>query len=217
MADVKPLDPAPLSRRDRARATRLRVTKAAYALLCERGYAGTTMADVAAAAGVAVQTVYFTFHTKSELVSSAYELAVLGELDPLPPELQPWYRAAEAESDVRVALRSIVEGAGEIVARAAPLDTVVRASGSHDPEAAAVWVHHEQLRADGYRRMAELLQRKAPLLPSLTLERATDLLLFHIGPHAYLGLVMDRGWSHDEWVEWTVSTILAQLFGIASP
>jgi AcrR family transcriptional regulator len=61
----------PPTRRDRADATRLRIVKAAYELFCERGYAGTMLSDVAAAAGVAVQTVRFNFHTKGELLSRA--------------------------------------------------------------------------------------------------------------------------------------------------
>ena len=115
------------------------------------------------------------------------------------------------------ALRSLVGGVGEIVARAAPLDTVVRAAGSHEPEARAVWAHHEQLRVDGYRRMVDLLAATAPLAPGMTPERATDLVLFYLGPHAYAGLVLDRGWSHAEWVGWAVATILEQLFAIVSP
>ena len=86
MSAVKRHIRSDLTRRDRARATRLRITKAAYNLFCDQGYTGTTMSDIADAAGVAVQTVYFTFHTKSELLSRAYDLAVLGEGDPVPPE-----------------------------------------------------------------------------------------------------------------------------------
>ena len=41
---------------------------------------------------MAVQTVYFTFHTKSELLSRAYDFAVLGEGDPVPPEQTAWYQ-----------------------------------------------------------------------------------------------------------------------------
>ncbi len=212
MADVKPPDHAKPTRRERARATRLRITRAAYARFCERGYAGTTMADVAESAGVAVQTVYFVFHTKTELLSGAYELAVLGEDDPQPPELQPWYLAAAAEPDIGAALSSIVRGVGEIIRRAAPLDTVVRAAGSHDPEAAAVWEYHERLRIDGYGRIVAVLAKKAPLRPGVTLDRATDLFLFYLGPLAYVGLVMDRGWSYDDWLEWTVATLLELVF-----
>src|SRR5688572_32815829 len=110
MTAVKRHARSELTRRDRARATRLRITKAAYTLFCERGYAGTTMADIAEAAGVAVQTVYFTFHTKSELLSRAYDFAVLGEGDPVPPEQQDWYVRAIAEPDLEAALRMVVEG-----------------------------------------------------------------------------------------------------------
>ena len=46
------------ARREQARATRRQVLAAATALFLERGYAATTMADVAARAGVVVQTVY---------------------------------------------------------------------------------------------------------------------------------------------------------------
>ena len=80
----------PPTRRDRADATRLRIVKAAYELFCERGYAGTMLSDIAAASGVAVQTVRFNFHTKGELLSRAYDFAVLGEGEPVPPQKQPW-------------------------------------------------------------------------------------------------------------------------------
>lgn len=45
-----------------------------------RGYTGTRMVDVAAAAGVAVQAVYWVFHTKPELLTACYDLAVQGDL-----------------------------------------------------------------------------------------------------------------------------------------
>ena len=90
----------PPTRRDRADATRLRIVKAAYELFCERGYAGTMLSDIAAAAGVAVQTVRFNFHTKGELLSRAYDFAVLGEGEPVPPQKQPWWAAAAAAPDV---------------------------------------------------------------------------------------------------------------------
>ena len=170
------------------------------------------MADVAAGAGVAVQTVYFTFHTKAELLAGAYEFAVLGEDDPKPPPMQPWYAAAEAEPDAHMALRVLAPGVAEIVTRAAPLETVVRATAASDPEAAAVWDYHERLRADGYRGMVELLAAKAPLAHGLTTERATDLFLLYLGPHPYRGLVVDHGWTVNDWLDWTIEALDRELF-----
>ena len=201
------------TRRERAQATRARIIRAAYARFCEQGYAGTTMADVAGLAGVAVQTVYFTFHTKAELLGGAYDFAVLGENDPKPPPMQPWYSAAAAEPDAHRALRLLASGVGAIIGRAAPLETVVRATAASDPEAAAVWGHHERLRVDGYRGMVELLAAKAPLVDGLTLDRATDLFLLYFGPLPYRGLVVDRGWSETAWLEWATEAADRELFG----
>ena len=147
----------PPTRRDRADATRLRIVKAAYELFCERGYAGTMLSDIAAASGVAVQTVRFNFHTKGELLSRAYDFAVLGEGEPVPPQKQPWWTAAAAAPDVTSALRDLVPGIGAILARATPLDTVVRGSVTGDPETARVRALHERWRAEGYREMLDVL------------------------------------------------------------
>jgi AcrR family transcriptional regulator len=214
MSPVKRLGSTSPSRRERARATRLRITKAAYTLFCEQGYAGTTMADIAEAAGVAVQTVYFTFHTKGDVLSSAYDLAVVGDEHPAPPQEQPWYVAMVAEPSVARAVGWVVEGAGEIERRAAPLDLAVRAAAASDPDTARVWDRHEKMRAEGYRDIVDLLRGKGELRPGLTPERATDLLLLFVGPAVYRSLVMDRAWSHREWVDWTTATLLEQLFGL---
>lgn len=214
MATVKQQSETRTSRRDRARATKLRITKAAYTLFCERGYVGTTMTDIAAAAGVAVQTVYFTFHTKSELLSKAYDFAVLGEDAPLPPEQQPWYAKMTAEAKILPALRHAVEGVGEILTRATPLDTVVRAGAASDPDTAAVRAFRERWRAQGYRAMLDVLTSKSGLRAGVTPEQATQLLLLYLGMDAYRVLVIDFDWTHKAWVDWTVATVAEQVFDV---
>jgi AcrR family transcriptional regulator len=216
MTTVKTYAATKPTRRARAQATRLRITKAAYTLFCERGYAGTTMADIAEAAGVAVQTVYFTFHTKSELLSRAYDFAVLGEGEPggehLPPEQQVWYAKMTAETDVTKAVRHVAEGVGAILTRATPLDTVVRASAGGDPDTARVRAFHERWRAEGYRAMLRILVAKSALRAGITPERATHLLLLYLGMDVYRVLVHDFGWTHDDWIDWTVATVAEQVF-----
>lgn len=212
MSPVKRSTAPRSTRRDRARATRLRIIEAAYALFCERGYAGTTMVDIAEAAGVAVQTVYFVFHTKSELLSRTYDFAVLGEDEPLPPEKQAWYGEMVAEQNVTVALRIVSEGVGAILARATPLDTVVRASAGSDADAARVRDLHERWRAEGYRAILDLLRQKSALRAGLSPLRATHLLLLYLGMDVYRVLVLDFGWTHRDWVDWTVATLGREVF-----
>ena len=59
-----------LSKRERAEQTRTRIIDAAYRLFTQHGYEATTMQAVADEARVAVQTVYFTFHTKGGLLTA---------------------------------------------------------------------------------------------------------------------------------------------------
>src|SRR6187397_542677 len=214
MPDVKPLTPEPPPRRARAQATQWRIVKAAFALFCEHGYAGTTMAQIAEAAGVAVQTVYFSFHTKAAVLSRAYDFAVMGQEEGRVPWEQPWYREMVDEPDAVVALGHLLSGVSEITRRLTPLYVVASGSATSDPEVAEVVDRHERWRVEGYRRMLDVLRTKSALLAGLTPERANDLLLLYVGMDVYHALVEVAGWSHDEWAVWTRATLAHQLFAV---
>ena len=210
---VDPVKPDARSpRRARARETRLRITKAASSLFCERGYTGTTIADIATAAGVAVQTVYFVFHTKVEVLNSAYSLAVMGEDDPAVPQQQEWYRQSMSEPEPAVAVGLMVEGLSEILRRVAPLDLAVRTAADGDPDAAAFLAQNESMRAEGYREMVSLLRRKRPLRKGLTEQRATDVMLVLASPGFYRALAVEHGWTHTAWVAWVSAVVTRELF-----
>ncbi len=210
MTDVKG---QPTGRQAKAALTRARMLDAAYDLFCAEGYRATTMEAIAERAGVAVQTVYFTFHTKDALLQEVHDRTVLGD-DAVPPPLQPWYRAANAEPDVARAVTRIVRGVAEILTRVAPMLPVFHAV-SVDP-AGAVFRRAEDLRRHGYDDLVRMLEKKAPLRPGLNRAHASDLLFVLLGPELYRTLVIERGWSLNDWAEWTSATILRDLFGVVS-
>lgn len=212
---VKRFDMATLTRRERSRVTHQKIVEAAHRLFITQGYASTTMAQVAESAGVAVQTVYFVFHTKAALLARALDFAVLGKEEPRPPEEQPWYRAMTEAPEISEALYHLVTGVGEIMPRVIQLNLAARASD--DPELARLMAETEAWRADGYRAILQVLQAKAPLREGLDPERATHLLLLYAGEDVYHFLVGTYRWSHDDWVDWTVAALLHELFGRASP
>ncbi len=198
------------SRREQAQATARRIVGAAHQLFVERGYTGTRMSDVAEAAGVAVQTVYFRFHTKSELLQACYERAVLGEDDPRPPMEQPWFARFLAAGSGHEAIRAFVEGNTEIVTRVGLLDDIVR-SAAHDPDAVAVRAGSERLRRDGYRLMINGVQERFGLRDGVDADRATDLLLTYGGTSVWRSLVIDYGWAPDDFIGWLTDTLCTQL------
>ena len=66
-------------RRELARQSRTRMVRSATALFLERGFAATTMGDVADASGVSVQNVYKVFTNKVGLAKAVFDLAIAGD------------------------------------------------------------------------------------------------------------------------------------------
>jgi AcrR family transcriptional regulator len=208
MADVK--GPKP-TRREKAALTRARMLDAAYDLFCELGFRATTMDAIATRAGVAVQTLYFTFHTKDDLVQAVHERTVLGD-DQLPPPLQPWYQAAVEQPDITKAVAGIVRGVGTILARVAPMVPAFHAVAG-DP-AGEVWRRGEELRLQGMAEIIDELSPKSRVRRGLSREHAADLLFVLLGPALYRSLVFERGWSAGQWATWVERSILRDVFDI---
>ena len=73
--------------------TRAAVLDAAIALFSENGWAGTGMRDVARVAGVAVETVYSNFGSKTELLLAAIDVSVVGDTEAIPLAERPEFAA----------------------------------------------------------------------------------------------------------------------------
>lgn len=205
MADVKPA-----TRKARAAATRQRITECARALFTEQGYAATTMPAVAAAAGVAVQTVYFTFRTKGELLQAVFERVVLGP-EGVPPHLMPWWPAADDGHGIEESVRRFTDGTIEVLARAGPLVWMVLG----DETAREGYEHNERLRRLGYAELIPLLTAKHPLRPGITTTRARDLLLILTGPQLFVQCTRDLGWTEGAFADWATAAVLEQVFGLS--
>jgi AcrR family transcriptional regulator len=168
------------------------------------------MADIAERAGVAVQTVYFTFHTKAALLESCDERAVMGDDDPLPPQEQPFWRAMLEAPTGRKAVRHFVEGLGAIEMRVAKLKRVISAA-THDPDAMAILARSEQLRRAGFREAVEHFATAYGLRAGLDIERATDILLTVGDSSVYCSLVHDYGWQPEAFVDWLADSVSDML------
>ena len=200
---------APVNRRAQADATRARIIANAYELFSQNGYRATTMQLIAARAGVAVQTVYFTFRTKDDLLRSVFEWTVLGE-DARPPQLQDWHVQAMAAPDALRAVPLLVAGIGAINARMAPLLLVFQAVAL-DP-VGEIYAESEWQRRSDMSDLAQALSRKTPLRAGVTRRRAADLLYVLTGPALYRDFVLEAGWTPTEWDRWVSHSLIRDLF-----
>lgn len=191
-------------RRERAAANRRKMVNAAYRLFSTRGYS-VSLAAIAAEAGVAVQTVQFTFHTKLEILKRALEFAVVGD-EAQPPHEQDWFVNLTSSNDQRAVLARMVHENLHVIERVAPLVAIFETLRD-DPDAAHYWRRSEEMRHEGMRRHVQTLVSLGPLRMGLDEDAATDVLFLLLSPSLYSAAVVGRGWTPDRWAAWTTALL----------
>jgi len=202
-------------RADQARRTRRRIVDAAAELFAEHGYAGTTIDAVATAAGVSRKTVFDSVGGKAQLMTLAYDFAIVGDDEPVPLADRPEMRAMLAEPDYgkRLAMyASLVVG---IDRRLSSAWRAFEGAATSDPEVAKFYVAMVQQRRQAMREAAQMFADAGALRPDLDVEVAADLMWFYNDPSLYDKLVRQRGWSVDRFQAWLGEALQVQLLGKA--
>src|SRR3954464_6408389 len=112
-------------RREQAAATRKAILEAAQKLFEEQGYPPTSMAAIAAEAGVALKTVYAAFETKSGVLTALWNRLLRGDDEPVPVGARDWYRDVLEEPDPRRQLQLNARNARVARERLGPLLEVI--------------------------------------------------------------------------------------------
>ena len=195
-------------RRGRTRVTRRKITDAATELFVRDGYRATTLEQIAARAGVAVQTVYFHFGNKSSVLKEAVDVAAVGDDEPVAMLDRPWLDEARAETDpYRVIALWTAYGRG-IVTRVGPIMKVVRDAAAVDPVMAEQWATNEAQTASAFRVLAEQLDAMDAL--RVPVEEAVAILCALSGLDVYLSLAA-RGWTPQRWERFVVDSLTHAL------
>jgi AcrR family transcriptional regulator len=192
------------------RESRRRVVAAASRCFLDAGYATTTIADVARAAGVAVQTVYSAVGGKAELLIEVVNQAVAGDDRQVMFVDREWMMKLRAERDPRQQVRIFAEEMTAIGARVVPLFLMMRAAATGDPDVAAAWQRSGSLRRDTARAVVRALRG---LRRDLDREQAIDLVWAIASPEIYDLLVLQRGWTPGQCADWVANAIASALLG----
>ena len=198
-------------RREQAAATRTQILAAAQRLLERQGYAATTMAAIAAEAGVALKTVYLAFETKSGVLRALWNLRLRGDRDDVPVAQQQWYREVVDEPDPERQLRLNARNSRRAKVRIAALLDVIHSAAPVDPDIEALW---DRIQTDYHANqgaIVESLHAKGALRRGLGVERATDILWTLNHPHLWRLLIGERGWRPEDYEQWTGDIACSQL------
>ena len=193
-------------RQEQARENQRRIIDAATTLFADRGYAGTPLTEIAAAAGVAVQTVYAAFGTKVNLLARAIDASQAGDDAPVPMAEPDPVRRIIAEPDPYRTVEMYAALTAAISARAHGIVLAAWAAAPSDPAVAALVAELDAQRLRGMTDAARSLAAKARaagcLAEDVTEEDIRDALWVFNSAQLYGLLLRDRGWTPDHYQAW---------------
>jgi AcrR family transcriptional regulator len=179
--------------------TRDDVLRAAIGRFPLTGWAGTTLAAIAAEAGVSVETIYNGFGSKKALLRAAIDAAVVGDAEPVPLRERPEYLAlAEGSLDERIGRTAALTAA--IHERAAGLWQAIVEAASADEEVDRWRLELEQ------RRRLEVSHAISLVLGRPVDEQVVTILWILFGSEIYLKLVHDAGCTRAEYEAFLVDS-----------
>lgn len=186
--------------------TRNRLLDAAEAEFGSRGYAATTVARLAAAAGVSVQTLYLAWGSKRALLRGYMEKALAGAAgSPAEASLRFGGDMAPAQR-----IEELARLVAEIAERAALGWGLYRDAAATDPEIAEDWTELQRLRHETFARVLSPLRADA-LRAGLTREAAIDTAWAIASPETYDLLVNRMGYSLAQFRTWMEATLASSL------
>jgi AcrR family transcriptional regulator len=187
-------------RRQQAWENRQRILAAAHELFVDRGYGSTTIADVARAAGVAVETVYAAFRNKPTLLHRAWDVAVGGDEQDVHLLDRPEMRSVLAEADLPTRLARFAMVNTAIMRRTARLRLVVQGAAGSDPAAAALLAEIDHARLDAMGVHARAAADTGRL--AVPERECRDVLFATTDGSLWHNLVERCGWSDERYGTW---------------
>jgi AcrR family transcriptional regulator len=206
MTDVNPSDRIPY-RQLQAEETKRRIARAARRLFAEQGYARTSMAAIAAAAGVANRTVYAAFGTKQAILAAICD-AWLAEADVFALRAR-----ALAEPDAARRLVLVARLNRRQWERGTDVVALLEAAATTDRDVARMLAGWKAQRGQV---QAEIVAGIADRLAvGLDVATAAAILRGLSAAEVYRELVDGVGWSADRYEQWLATLFAREL--LAAP
>jgi AcrR family transcriptional regulator len=198
-------------RREQARARRLAVVQSARNLFERNGFRQTTIAAIAADAGVSAESVYKGFSNKASLAKAVFDLALAGDDEPVPIAERPAMQAIRDEPDVRRKIEMFTAGLAQRLARSAQVQILIRDGRHVDESLAPIWAKLNQEGLTGMMMLGRHLLETGQLRKGIDLDEVRDVLWNYLAIDTYERLVLSQGWPVERYAQWLARAVMSAL------
>lgn len=185
--------------------TRREILEAARRLFAEHGYASTSVQQIAAESGVAVQTIYSSVGSKAALVLA------LNDLIDEEADVAELTASLLKETDAPQMIAKAVQLTRLVNERCGDLIRVLLSAEPSEPEAAAVVADGMRRHEQGASRLGQRLAALGALRAGTTPEQAGAAFSMMTSPASWRQLTDGAGWSFDEAEAWLVASLTQLL------
>lgn len=200
------------NRRARAATRRAGIVEAARRRFLTDGYVATTVASVAADAGVSVDTIFKSFGGKVGLLQAAWEQALQGQGE-RPAEERADTAASHGDAKTMIAAWAILSA--EVGGETSQLFALIRSIAVIDPGVSDLYDRVEQSRSLRMAHNARLLAATGALRPGLSIDQTRDILLA-ISGHLPEPLLDRAAWPEADYVNLVDRLLQAALLAPTS-
>jgi AcrR family transcriptional regulator len=180
-------------RQARAQETRQRVMDAAHDLFIDRGYARTTITDIARDADVSAETIYAGFGNKPALLRRIWYARFRGDEQDVRFLDRPEIQEMLAEPDLVLRLHRHADVVTPVFRRFVPLHRVLEAAAASEPSAAEMVAEYDAGRLDACTHYARAAKKTGQLAVSTA--ECRDILSATLDGTLWHRLVHEGGWT----------------------
>ena len=193
-------------RKQLAGKTREQILDSARRLFRDRGFGRVTIDDIAAAASVAVPTVYATFGGKRAIL-----IQLLDEIEKAADAPALVALLKNRSGDDRARLRAFTDFSVRLFTEDNDLICIAMLTGAADPDVAALWETGGARRLAACRAVVEGWEQRGVLREGLTEARAVDILWALASAELYSLFIRGRHWTPEQFADWLYHLACEQL------
>jgi AcrR family transcriptional regulator len=196
-------------RDEQAARTRARILDAASQLFLERGYARTTMKDIADLADVARDTVHAVFGSKARVLTALIDVRLVPDGSVANITQRADAQAIRDEVDQRKQIELFAAFITGVSTHLRPVFEILRTASAVEPDMANVFEEMDRFRMKNMQIYAKWFAAHGPLRVST--RRASEIIWTLASPDVGRMLCDELGWTQAQHARWMADTLIRTL------